>query len=339
MNLVTRQCAHVFAGLGIDRHGEERDDAQWALAQVDDPRARHLVLCEHARDGHRALVVSRESLREEPNKTAHPRADFSKDRLRLLSSVEQRALLPQAAATYLGEDAHGPLFSIVVDTALGAALAAELACADIDLRSAGLQLPAFDSGLFAYARALAHWHGRARWCGTCGSPLQLLALGHRAHCTNAACALDHFPRVDPAIIVIVGMDDRCLLGRQASWNPTRWSTLAGFVDPGESLEDAVRREVFEEAGVRVGECAYHSSQPWPFPSSLMLGFVARATDATIRVGRELADARWFGADDIVDGLAAGALTLPPRLSVSRALVAHWLATRGVDLDALETAHA
>jgi NAD+ diphosphatase len=147
-----------------------------------------------------------------------------------------------------------------------------------------------------------------------------------------------FPRVDPAIIVIVGDGDRCLLGRQASWNPTRWSTLAGFVEPGESLEDAVRREVFEEAGVRVGDCAYHSSQPWPFPSSLMLGFVAQASDATIRVGAELADARWFSVGDLVDGFADGSLTLPPRLSVSRELIAHWLREHGVDLDAIERAH-
>jgi len=321
MDFVTHQTIHVFAGLAVDRRAEERDDVAWAQAQAADPRGRHLVLREHPRDGHRALTTSRG------------------DALRLLGSVEQRALLSQATATYLGEDAQGPLFSICVDAETGAAIAAELAAGDIDLRSAGLQWPAFDSGLFAYARALAHWQARARWCGACGTPLQLLALGHRAHCTNPACALDHFPRVDPAIIVIVGDGERCLLGRQASWHPTRWSTLAGFVEPGESLEDAVRREVFEEAGVRVGECAYHSSQPWPFPSSLMLGFVAQASDATIRVGAELADARWFSAGEIVDGFTDGSMTLPPRLSVSRELIAHWLRAHGVDLDVIERAHA
>lgn len=312
---------HVFASLALDRRAEERDDATWAQAQAGDPRSRYLVLREHPRDGHRSLL------------------DAQGAALRLLGSVEQRALLPQAAATYLGEDAQGPLFAICVDDELGARIAAELAATDIDLRSAGLQLPAFDASLFAYARALAHWQSRARWCGACGAPLELFALGHRAHCTNPACALDHFPRVDPAVIVIVGDGDRCLLGRQASWNPTRWSTLAGFVEPGESLEDAVRREVFEEAGVRVGDCAYHSSQPWPFPSSLMLGFVAQASDATIRVGPELADARWFSVGDLVDGFADGSLTLPPRLSVSRELIAHWLREHGVDLDAIERAHA
>ena len=323
MDSITPRKVQVFAGLELDRRGEERDDLAWAQAQVADPRSRYLVLREHPRDGHRAL--------------ASVAAPGSTRALRLLGSVEQRALLPQAAATYLGEDAHGPLFSICVDDALGAALATELAVSDVDLRSAGMESSAFDSGLFAYARALAHWQARTRWCGACGAPLQLLALGHRAHCTNPDCAIDHFPRVDPAIIVIVRDGDRCLLGRQASWHPTRWSTLAGFVDPGESLEDAVRREVFEESGVRVGECAYHSSQPWPFPSSLMLGFVAQASDTAIRVGHELADARWFGVGEIVDGLADGSLTLPPRLSVSRALIAHWLRERGVDLDVIEAA--
>ncbi|KAB2899299.1 MAG: NAD(+) diphosphatase [Dokdonella sp.] len=310
--------AHVFAGLALDRHAEQREDATWALAQAADPRSRYLVLREDARDGYRALVAGAG--------------------LRLLGSVEQRALLPQATATYLGEDAAGPLFSIQVDAAAGVALARELAVDDLDLRGAGLRLPAFDSGLFAYARALAHWQSRARWCGACGARLELLALGHRARCSNPACGIDQFPRLDPAIIVIVGWQDRCLLGRQASWQPGRWSTLAGFVEPGESLEDAVRREVHEEAGVRVGACHYHSSQPWPFPAALMLGFSAEAEDPAIRVGHELAAARWFSAGELVDGLADGSLSLPPRVSVSRALIAHWLRGRGVELDVLESGH-
>ena len=309
---------HAFAGLALDRRAEEREDAAWALAQAADPRGRYLLLREDARDGFRALVGAA------PDTV-----------LRLLDSRERRALLPQVAATYLGEDAHGPLLALCVRAADGLALAARLAATDLDLRSAGLRLPAFDSGLFAYARALAHWHSRARFCGACGAPLLLVALGHRAHCSNPGCGIDHFPRLDPAIIVIVGWQDRCLLGRQASWQVGRWSTLAGFVEPGESIEDAVRREVHEEAGVRVGACAYHSSQPWPFPAALMLGFVAQADDPSIRVGHELADARWFSAGELVDGLRAGSLSLPPRVSVSRALIAHWLRGRGVDLDALE----
>jgi NAD+ diphosphatase len=134
------------------------------------------------------------------------------------------------------------------------------------------------------------------------------------------------------MIVIVSHGDACLLGRQATWSERRFSTLAGFVEPGESLEDTVRREVFEEAGVRVGECRYHSSQPWPFPASLMVGFTAEATDPTIRLGGELAEARWFTADDLVRGLAERTLMLSPPVSVSFRLIEHWLRENaGVEL--------
>ena len=318
-----RATTNIFAGLELDRHAEDRDDVAWAQAQVEDRRSRYLLLSEDPRAGHRALVTA------------------AGDRLRLLGSVEQRALLPQAQATYLGEDGDGPLFSIRVDAPAGARVASELAARDLDLRSAGVALPAFDGSLFAYARALAHWQARTGYCSVCGAVLDLLALGHRARCSNPACATEHFPRVDPAIIVIVGWRDSCLLGRQSSWHPTRWSTLAGFVEPGESIEDAVRREVQEESGVVVGECRYHSSQPWPFPSALMLGFEASAIDPAIRVGRELADARWFSVGELVDGIVAGDLSVSPPLSISHALIAHWLHGHGVDLAAITppAAHA
>jgi NAD+ diphosphatase len=166
----------------------------------------------------------------------------------------------------------------------------------------------------------------------CGAPVVVVTAGHRARCTNPDCAIEHFPRVDPAMIVIVSYGDACLLGRQATWPERRYSTLAGFVEPGESLEDTVRREVFEEAGVRVGDCAYHSSQPWPFPASLMVGFTAEAVDPTIRLGGELAEARWFTADDIVRGLAERTLGLSPPVSVSFRLIEHWMRENaGVEL--------
>ena len=131
-------------------------------------------------------------------------------------------------------------------------------------------------GLLAYARALSIWRSRHRYCGACGAPLVAVRAGHALRCTNGACAQESFPRIDPAIIVLVCDGERALLGRQASWPPGRYSTLAGFVEPGESLEDAVAREVFEETGVPVHDVRYHSSQPWPFPSSLMVGFQASA---------------------------------------------------------------
>jgi NAD+ diphosphatase len=140
-------------------------------------------------------------------------------------------------------------------------------------------------------------------------------------CSNASCGVDCFPRIDPAIIVLVTDGDRALLGRQASWGPNRYSTIAGFVEPGESLEDAVAREVLEETGVTISHCRYHSSQPWPFPSSLMLGYLATAVPGSPAIaGDELEDARWFSREDIRDGRAL----LPPITSISRRLIMHWL---------------
>jgi NAD+ diphosphatase len=196
----------------------------------------------------------------------------------------------------------------------------------VGLREAGVRLPATEAGLLAYARGLANWQDATRFCSSCGAALNLVSAGHRAACPQ--CERLHFPRTDPAIIVIVEHDDACLLGRQALWRPHQYSTLAGFVEPGESLEDAVRREVREEAGVEVLDCDYHSSQPWPFPASLMLGFtaVARAREVRLADG-ELEDARWFTPKQIVDGVRSGALRPSSPLSISYRLIEHWLRTR------------
>jgi NAD+ diphosphatase len=189
-----------------------------------------------------------------------------------------------------------------------------------DLRVAGGLLAADEAGVLAYARAMLYWRSRHRFCSACGAPTRSASAGHVMKCTNDSCAIDHFPRLDPAIIVLVTDGERALLGRQASWPAGRYSTIAGFVEPGESLEDAVAREVLEETGVAVSECEYHSSQPWPFPSSLMIGFTARAAaDAVPRADEELEDVRWFTRADI----AAGFPGVPPPLSVSFRLIEHW----------------
>lgn len=194
----------------------------------------------------------------------------------------------------------------------------------VGLRHAAAVWSRFDSGLFAYAKALLLWQSRARHCGACGSATQLVRAGHCARCRNPACAMQQFPRTDAAIIVLVRDGERALFGRQRSWPDKRWSTLAGFVEPGESLEDAVRREVGEEAGVTLRAVHYHSSQPWPFPGALMVGFHADVEDPTIRVGDELEDARWFGATELVQAVREGAVTLPPAISISRRLIEDWL---------------
>jgi NAD+ diphosphatase len=189
-----------------------------------------------------------------------------------------------------------------------------------DLRLAGGQLDAQEAGVLAYARAMLHWRQRHRFCSVCGSPTVSSNAGHVMKCINEACASDHFPRLDPAIIVLVTDGERALLGRQAAWPEGRYSTIAGFVEPGESLEDAVAREVLEETGVTVIDADYHSSQPWPFPSSLMIGFTATAGPGQVpRADEELEDARWFTRAEIASGFPG----LPPPQSVSYRLIEDW----------------
>ena len=193
-----------------------------------------------------------------------------------------------------------------------------------ELRQVAALLDAPDAAILAHARAMAYWHQRHRFCGDCGSPTESREGGYVRVCSNAQCGQHHFPRSDPAIIVLVESGNRCLLGRKPSWPDGLYSTIAGFVEPGECIEQAVIREVSEETGVRVGEIHYQSSQPWPFPSSLMLGFRARAADPTIRVDQdELQDAQWFTREQIRSGLLEKRLRLPTNISVSHRLIEGW----------------
>jgi len=172
---------------------------------------------------------------------------------------------------------------------------------------------------------MMHWHARHRFCGVCGESAEPRDAGHVRACTSPACGAIHFPRTDPAVIVLVTRGDRTLLGRQPVWDAGRYSTLAGFVEPGESLEDAVAREVHEETGVRLSSVRYHSSQPWPFPSSLMVGFTAEAASDEITIDPdELEDARWFTRDEIRREMDAGTFLLPSEISIAYRLIAEWL---------------
>lgn len=189
-----------------------------------------------------------------------------------------------------------------------------------ELRPLSNLLAADEAGLLAYARAMSIWRVRHRYCGVCGSALIPERAGHVMRCSK--CGHESFPRIDPAIIVLVSDGERALLGRQATWPPGRYSTIAGFVEPGESLEDAVAREVLEETSVRVSTASYHSSQPWPFPSSLMVGFHASApAGSPVQVSGELEDARWFTREELL----AGPPLLPPSQSISYRLITAWLA--------------
>lgn len=189
-----------------------------------------------------------------------------------------------------------------------------------DLRLAAALLPHDEAGLVAYARAMISFRHRHRYCGSCGAPTVPQKSGRVMVCEQPGCATEFFPRVDPAVIVLVTDGDRALLGRQAGWPTGRYSTIAGFVEPGESLEDAVRREVLEETGIQAGEMTYQSSQPWPFPRSLMLGFRAEAETTDIRIGdAELEDARWFHRDEL-----KGGSMMPFSQSIAYRLIQEWL---------------
>lgn len=193
----------------------------------------------------------------------------------------------------------------------------------VSLRILGPTIAPDEASLAVHAVGLARWHQTHTHCARCGALTVMAQAGHTRTCP--ACGTEHFPRTDPAVIMLItDGDDRALLGRQPSWPEGRFSTLAGFVEPGESLDDAVRREVKEEAGIEVGAVHYAGSQPWPFPSSLMLGFFGTALTTVITVDAdEIAEARWFSRRQITDLTAAGDLLLPPPVSISRWLVEKW----------------
>ena len=197
----------------------------------------------------------------------------------------------------------------------------------VDLREAAVSWTAADATAFCYARGMSYWQSRTRFCGVCGGTVAFRRGGFVGRCGQ--CNTEHYPRVDPAVIVAVENNGRLLLGRQANWAPRRYSVLAGFVEPGESLEQTVVREVFEESRVRVRECRYLGTQPWPFPGALMLGFAATAEDDVPCVDGELEDARWFSVDEVGAALARDieddgeGIRLSPPISISRSLIEHW----------------
>jgi NAD+ diphosphatase len=227
--------------------------------------------------------------------------------------------VPDGQRVFLGLENGVAHFAVLLDEPLEDGWA--------NLRVVGPELSAADAGLVVHAVALAEWHRAHRFCARCGSPLTVAAAGHVLTCSG--CGRQHFPRTDPAVIMlVVDAEDRALLGRQPGWPEGRYSTLAGFVDPGESLENAVRREVAEEVGIEIGEVTYLGNQPWPFPASLMVGFFAEALTTGIEVDREeISDARWFTREEMRAEAEAGTLLLPGGISISRTLVEIWYGGR------------
>jgi NAD+ diphosphatase len=227
---------------------------------------------------------------------------------------------PESESVFLGLSGERPLFA--QDAGDGEPERGRA----VGLREAATELPVEEAALAGYAGSLLAWHRRHRFCANCGKPTEHADGGHERHCEH--CDAHHFPRTDPVVIVRVVDGERLLLGRQASWPKARFSVLAGFVEPGETLEEAVRREVREESCVEVGEVGYVASQPWPFPSSLMIGFHAVANGGPEPRPRdgELSEVRWFERAE-VEAAAAGTagIRLPPPYSISRRLIDGWLA--------------
>jgi NAD+ diphosphatase len=289
---------NFLSGPYIDRRAEEREDERWLERARTDHATRYLI----GRGSAQLLHAGGE-----------PRIAFLDDQAALVRSAGEAQLV------LLGWFRGARLVLIDLSAADEPQLPAGTRFEE--LRPLTALLPAEDAALLAYARALATWRARHRYCGVCASPTRPTHAGHCLACTNPQCAQEFFPRIDPAIIVLVSDGERALLGRQSSWPARRYSTIAGFVEPGEALEDAVAREVLEETGVTVRNVRYHSSQPWPFPSSLMLGFFASAAaGSAVRVGGELEDARWFTRTQITSGEALA----PPTQSISWRLIEAWL---------------
>lgn len=226
---------------------------------------------------------------------------------------------------FLGLLGEAPVFALDLSAAEDVSpLLPTLAHSFTDLRTVAGLLPPGEAAILAHARGLMHWRTRHRFCGVCGSPCAPKSAGTVMVCT--ACQAQHFPRTDPAVIMLVWKDDRALLGHNHRFPLVKmYSTLAGFVEPGESFEEAVAREVFEEAGVRVGRVTYHSSQPWPFPASIMIGFHAEALTEAITIDEsELKDARWFSRAELRDPASLG-IQLPRVDSIARRLIEDFLA--------------
>lgn len=277
----------ALARAGVDRVAERRTDEAWLAAAWSDPHSRVLVVADGkaAVDGGDLVLV--------------PPGDA-----------------PEGDRFLLGDDAGVAYLAVHVPGPHPDPRA-------VTLRQAGGELGDRDAGLMVHAVALANWHGTHGFCARCGAATEISCAGHVRRCPVDGS--EHYPRTDPAVIVlVVDEDDRCLLARGVGWPEGRFSTLAGFVEPGESPEQAVVREVHEETGIAVTACTYAGSQPWPFPSSLMLGYFARAAGVAPRPdGVEISEAHWYSRAGFSEAIGSGAVKVPPSVSISRRLIEGW----------------
>jgi NAD+ diphosphatase len=294
--------ANHFGGFSLERAAERREDHEWLSARLNE-HATRMVLMYNAQN-----LFARE----------HVPLFFSPHDLGAGREALQQAI-------FLCEEEGSAYFAVDLaensETVNLALRQGEFG----DLKARAAFLPAREAAVLAYARAILHWHRTHRFCGSCGARTQSFSAGHMRQCTDPACARQHFPRTDPAIIVLVTHGDHTLLARQAQWPERVFSTLAGFVEPGETLEAAVMREVWEEAGVRLRRISYHSSQPWPFPASIMLGFHAQALSMDLRLNpAEISEAAWWTRAELRAAVHSHQVKLPTDVSIARRLIVEWL---------------
>lgn len=297
-----------FTGNSLDRASGKRADAAWIAERHADPRSLIYPLWKL-----QALVIDAGS-------GAYEAACFRPGFCESLAAVD-------AACVFLGLDDGRAIFAL--DISDDSHPSQEAPLAEIgqfrDMRAAASLLPEKDVAILGQAKALIDWHQRHGFCPRCGAPTSFMDAGYRRACTR--CGAEHFPRTDPVVIMLAVDGDRCLVGRGHHFGPNMFSALAGFIEPGETIEEAVRRELFEEAGIRTGAVTYEMSQPWPFPSSLMIGCFAEAVDRDIRVDTsELAEARWLDRDHaraLLAGDSVGEMRIPPPIAIAHHLIKAW----------------
>ena len=297
---------YTFAGNPLDRVSQRRQDSGWIASLLDDPQTRLLPMRELkplVRDG------------------SAPALDWQK------VAPWRRAIDEGATLILLGigdGHAHFALDASAAPMAAGADTAA------VDVRTLAASIPGGEAAILAEARSLLDWHARHGFCAQCGTASAIDGAGWGRRCPN--CRAHHYPRVDPVVIMLAVKGERCLLGRGRRRAGARFSCLAGFMEPGETIEEAVRREVLEELGIRIGRVRYLASQPWPFPSTLMMGLLAEAVSEEIRIDpEEIAEARWFEREEVramversrSDEPIPGLATLPPPLAIGHQLARRW----------------
>ena len=296
-----------FAHNRLDRLANRRDDAGFQAEVAASPAARTMLVLG---DG---VVVRRGS-----GGAVDP----------WFALGEAARLGSEAVRAFLGRDARGPAFATQVDAAPGDPLEARPDLALVGLRQLATDgsVPADDLGALAEGKSLLSWHATYGFCGRCGTPTLPSTSGWRRECP--ACGLHHFPRTDPVVIMLATDGDRCLLGRQPRFPAGMYSCLAGFLEPGETIDDAVRREIGEEAGIACGAVTYLGSQPWPFPASLMIGcLVEAATTAITPDADELEDVRWFTREEarqMLEGRHPGGLACPMPMAIAHHIVRAWV---------------